>query len=165
MDTLQKVNIITLLKLNITIVLFFFVTPFLLGQNPHNTVYKSEFKDVGKNEFTKQLISLSKVQVDTKWDNYQGGRITTEDSLFNFNSNLLCFAFPTNSSTFRNTYLLYYFSQKTAKCPTLFSLLKYYEPIIRHNLEENELPANSDEENERIENKLDEKEEEEFYNN
>tara|TARA_B100000809_G_C15126806_1_gene526635 strand:- start:223 stop:1731 length:1509 start_codon:yes stop_codon:yes gene_type:complete len=140
MNRLKKANTITLLRSSLTLALCFFITPFLFSQKTYNSVYQTEFKNVGKNQFTKQLISLSKEKINTKWDNYQGGAIHTEDSLFYFNSNLLSLAFPTNTATYKNNYLLYYFSQKTAKCPTLFSLLNYYEPIINQNLNENNLP-------------------------
>jgi len=121
-------------------VFLYCITPFLFSQKTKPSVYKTEFQNVGKNQLTKQLISLSKEKINSKWDNYQGGAIHTEDSLFYFNSELLKLAFPTNTVTFRNSYLIYYFSQKTAKCPTLFSLLNYYEPIINKNLSDNNLP-------------------------
>ncbi|MCB0402680.1 MAG: LysM peptidoglycan-binding domain-containing protein [Flavobacteriales bacterium] len=64
----------------------------------------------------------------------------TTDTLFHFNNDLLCFDFPTNSSKLTNEYLIYYFSQKTARCPTLFSLLKYYEPTLESELKQQQLP-------------------------
>jgi len=140
MKNLQKNNTITRLRLNLTLVLFFCITPFLFGQKTITSAYKTEFKNVGKNQFTQQLISLSNEKINTKWNNYQGGAIHTEDSLFHFNSEILSLVFPTNTGTFKNSYLIYYFSQKTAKCPTLFSLLNYYEPIINKNLRDNNLP-------------------------
>lgn len=140
MNTQKKVKSIVHLRHCLTVVLFFCITPFLFSQKTHTSVYTTEFKNVGKNHFTKQLIALSKETINTKWNKYQGGAIHTEDSLFHFNSNLLSLAFPTNTATYKNSYLLYYFSQKTAKCPTLFSLLNYYEPIISQNLNKNNLP-------------------------
>lgn len=140
MNTLKKVNTITLLRFNLTFVLVFCISTILLGQKTHNSVYQTEFKTVGKNEYTKQLISHSKEKINLKWNNYQGKAIHTDDSLFHFNSDLLGTAFPTNTAIHRNNFLLYYFSQKTAKCPTLFSLLNYYEPSINQNLNKNNLP-------------------------
>ncbi|MGB0881932.1 MAG: LysM peptidoglycan-binding domain-containing protein [Vicingaceae bacterium] len=104
------------------------------------SIYKTEFKNVGKNSYTKQLISLSSEKIDLKWNNYKGGAINTTDSLFNFGNDKLNIAFPTNSATHTNTYLIYYFSLKSIKCPTLFSLLNYYEPTISKNLTEHNLP-------------------------
>ena len=140
MSTQKKVKSIAHLRHCLTVVLFFCSTHFLFSQKTNPSVYQTEFKNVGKNQFTKQLITLSKETINTKWNKYQGGGIHTEDSLFHFNSNLLSLAFPTNTATYKNSYLLYYFSQKTAKCPTLFSLLNYYEPIINQNLNDNNLP-------------------------
>jgi membrane-bound lytic murein transglycosylase D len=140
MNTLKKVNTITHLRFNLTFVLIFCTSTILLGQKAQNSVYQTEFKTVGKDEYTKQLISLSKEKINQKWNNYQGKAIHTDDSLFHFNSDLLGTAFPTNTAIHKNNYLLYYFSQKTAKCPTLFSLLNYYEPRINQNLNKNNLP-------------------------
>ncbi len=103
-------------------------------------VYKKEFKQFRKLEYTINLIGLSNIKPDKNWNNYKGGPINTTDSLFSFNGDYLSNAFPTNSDKIRNEYLAFYFSQKTAKCPTLFSLLKYYEPIIQKSLKDNDLP-------------------------
>ncbi|MDG1476730.1 MAG: transglycosylase SLT domain-containing protein, partial [Vicingaceae bacterium] len=126
------------LRLCLTTVSILIFAPVLFGQSP--STYKTEFKNVGKNDFTKKIISLSTEKINPKWNNYQGGPITTKDSLFYFNAELLSSAFPTNTAVHKNNFLLYYFSQKTAKCPTLFSLLRYYEPTIESYLQENSLP-------------------------
>lgn len=129
-----------LLKQSIIIALFLLLAPFLLGQHTHTSIYKKEFKSVAKNPHSKKIIFLSPKKIDRKWNNYKGGAINTVDYLFFFDNKPLSTSFPSNSSTYENNYLIYYFSQKTAKCPTLFSLLKYYEPIINENLEHNNLP-------------------------
>jgi len=140
MTALQKRKINTLLKQSLAIILFLSFTPLLLGQKTQISTYKKEFKKVGKNEATKKLLSKSQIKINTKWDNYTGSTINTTDSLFFFDNKFLSTSFPSNSSTHKNSYLIYYFSQKTAKCPTLFSLLNYYQPIINENLEVNNLP-------------------------
>ncbi len=113
---------------------------FSFAQKQHISTYKKEFKQFRKLEYNINLIALSEVKPDKKWNNYNGGPINTTDSLFSFSDSLLAKYFPTNSDKIRNEYLAFYFSQKTAKCPTLFSLLKYYEPIISQNLTKNNLP-------------------------
>ena len=112
----------------------------LLAQDKYESVYAREFKQIKKNTHNNRLLKYSETKPEKKWNSYKGGAINTEDSLFYFNGDLLCFSFPTNSSKIRNEYLAFYFSLKTAKCPTLFSFLKYYEPIINRNLKTNNLP-------------------------
>jgi len=103
-------------------------------------IYKYEFKNLTYNPYNQHLISLSKTKPKKNWNNYHGGAINTTDSLFFFNNNQLCFSFPTNTDKISNKYLIYYFSLKSIKCPTLFSLLNYYQPIINTNLKANKLP-------------------------
>ena len=110
------------------------------AQKKHQSIYKSEFKQFRSLQYNLNLISNSEVKPDKKWNNYNGGPINTTDSLFFFNDSLLSQAFPTNSDKIRNEYLAFYFSQKTAKCHTLFSLLKYYDPILEKHLIDNNLP-------------------------
>lgn len=140
MNPLRKININSVQRPILLIAISLCINSFTFGQKTTPSVYQTAYKNVGKNSYTKQLISLSSEKIDKKWNNYKGGAITTEDSLFSFDNSLLANAFPTNTAVHKNKYLLYYFSQKTAKCPTLFSLLKYYEPTISKNLTENELP-------------------------
>lgn len=121
--------------------LFLFFCHFSYGQSKkYESTYGKEFKQLKKTSYNSKLISLSNVKPEKKWDNYQGGPINTTDSLYYFSNDQLCFSFPTNSDKIRNEYLVFYFSQKSAKCPTLFSLLKYYEPIIEQSLTANNLP-------------------------
>ena len=134
----KKATSITCLKRHIAITLIFSLPFLLLGQT--ESVYKVEFKNVGQNAFTQQLIARSSTAINTNWNNYKGGAMHTDNALFHFNSERLVDAFPTHSAIHTNNYLLYYFSQKTAKCPTLFSLLNYYEPVINENLTKNNLP-------------------------
>jgi len=122
------------------LLLFVVISTSVSGQKKYESIYAHEFKQVNRNSYNKKLISLSQNKPDIKWDNYKGGSINTEDSLFFFRGDQLCFSFPTNSNKIRNEYLAYYFSLKTAKCPTLFSLLNFYEPIIKSNLQVNNLP-------------------------
>lgn len=111
---------------------------FIVAQT--KSVYINEFEQVKANSHNKKLISLSSIIPDKNWNNYKGGEIYTTDSLFSFNKKNLSISFPTHYGKVKNEYLIIYFSQKTAKCPTLFSLLKYYEPIIETELSKNELP-------------------------
>lgn len=104
-----------------------------------NSIYQKEFKNVRSNSFNNQLIKLSDTKPPKKWD-YQGKPIHTDDSLFVFGSQFLANQLPTHSKETHNAYLIIYFSQKSIVCPTLFSLLKYYEPIIEKELEKNKLP-------------------------
>ncbi len=104
------------------------------------SVYLNEFEQVKTNSYNKKLISLSPISPDKNWNNYKGGEIYTTDSLFSFDSKTLSEVFPTHYGKIKNEYLIHYFSQKTAKCPTLFSLFKYYEPIIDAELIKNKLP-------------------------
>ncbi len=106
----------------------------------YETTYSKEFEEVKNNNYNKTLFSYSKIKPDRNWDNYNGGAINTSDSLFHFNKGTLANAFPLNANKIKNDYLIFYFSQKTAKCPTLFSLLNYYQPIIDAELIENNLP-------------------------
>tara|TARA_B100000809_G_scaffold49028_1_gene43843 strand:- start:10084 stop:11580 length:1497 start_codon:yes stop_codon:yes gene_type:complete len=131
-NTLRLKSLLTL-----TLVVLFGVS---FAQKAHPSIYKKEFKQFRKLEYNINLISRSKTRPDKKWDNYKGGAINTSDSLFLFDDIFLSKAFPTNSDKIRNEYLAFYFSQKTAKCPTLFSLLKYYEQTIEKGLIENDLP-------------------------
>lgn len=107
---------------------------------PYETVYSKEFTEVKTNTYIKTLLALSDKKPSKNWDDYKGGPIYTTDSLFCFNKQSLNKAFPTNTNITKNDYLIFYFSQKTAKCPTLFSLLKYYEPTIEKELTDNHLP-------------------------
>jgi membrane-bound lytic murein transglycosylase D len=108
--------------------------------NQFNSIYAKEFKQFRSLAYNLDLIALSKNKPNTKWNKYKGGAINTTKSNFFFNNELLAKAFPTNSDKLRNEYLAFYFSQKTAKCPTLFSLLKYYEPILAKHITLTQLP-------------------------
>ena len=103
-------------------------------------VYIEAFNQLKSNPYNKKLISLSDTVPEKKWNNYKGGPIHTPDSGFYFNNDLLCHYFPTNSSKISNQYLIIYFSQKESKCPTLFSLLNYYQHAIDTYLKQNKLP-------------------------
>jgi membrane-bound lytic murein transglycosylase D len=94
------------------------------------SIYTKEYEQVKTNSYLKHLASKSETKLNYNWNNYQGGEIHTTDSLFMFNNELLCHSFPTNSDIIRNDQLIIYFSQKTAKCPTLFSWYKHYKPLI-----------------------------------
>ncbi|MGB0887746.1 MAG: LysM peptidoglycan-binding domain-containing protein [Vicingaceae bacterium] len=118
----------------------FFVSAQHKNNKKHTSIYKTEFQKFRKNNYNLFLISKSNTKPNKNWNNYKGGAINTTDSLFFFNDDLLAKAFPTNSDKIRNKYLAFYFSQKTAKCPTLFSLLNYYEPTINNNITLNKLP-------------------------
>lgn len=107
---------------------------------PYETVYSKEFEEVKTNTYNKTLLSLADKKPSKNWDDYNGGPIQTTNNLFHFNNQLLSKSFPTNTNITKNDYLIFYFSQKTAKCPTLFSLLKYYEPTIEKELIANNLP-------------------------
>ena len=128
------------------ILLFICIFSALYGQSinsnelNYNAVYAKEFKQLKKNSYNNKLFSLSEIVPKKNWKNYKGGPINTTDSLFHFNNNLLSFSFPTNSDKHKNKYLIYYFSQKSAICPTLFTLLNYYQPIIDSHLKNNQLP-------------------------
>lgn len=124
-------------------ILFCFITALCFytsvnAQNP-KTVYQTEFEQVKTNTYTKKLISYSAIKPPQK-HTYKGQPIYTNDSLFIFGSQFLAQAFPTNYKEIDNKYLIFYFSQKSAKCPTLFSLLKLYETIIESELTKNDLP-------------------------
>jgi membrane-bound lytic murein transglycosylase D len=106
----------------------------------YETTYSKEFEGVKTNDYNKFIFSLSETIPDKNWNNYQGGPINTSDSLFFFGDDLLINSFPTNSNKIKNEYLIFYFSQKTAKCPTLFSLLNYYQSTIKSELKVNDLP-------------------------
>jgi len=106
----------------------------------HESIYSKEFEEVKNNDYNKILLSQSSTKIDKHWNNYKGGPINTSDSLFYFNNDFLIKSFPTNSSKIKNDYLIFYFSQKTAKCPTLFSLLNYYQSTIEIELTKNNLP-------------------------
>jgi len=125
--------------------IFLFISCFISSYSQsHNKIYIStyakEFKQVKKTPYNVNLISLSDIKPDKKWNSYKGNPINTTDSLFYFGDQFLATSFPSNADKIRNEYLAFYFSQKTAKCPTLFSLLNYYEPIIEKNLKSNNLP-------------------------
>ena len=138
---LQKINITNQhLRFILAAIATLLLSTFLFGQQNSKNSYQTEFKQVAKNSYLKKLISLSNTQIDLKWNNYQGKAIYTEDSSFQFGGRQLNEVFPTNSAIHSNDYLIYYFSQKTAKCPTLFSLLNYYESIINEHLNNNNLP-------------------------
>lgn len=108
--------------------------------NPYNSIYAKEFNQFRSLAYNLDLIALAKNKPNKDWNKYQGGPINTTKSNFFFNNDLLSKAFPSNSDKIRNKYLAFYFSQKTAKCPTLFSLLKHYEPILEKHITANELP-------------------------
>ena len=139
MYLVQILNHTTILKTLLTATLIV-CSSISFAQKKHTSVYKKEFKQFRKLEYNINLIANSEIKPDKKWDNYKGGAINTSDSLFLFDNSFLSKAFPTNSDKIRNEYLAFYFSQKTAKCPTLFSLLKYYDPTIEKGLIENDLP-------------------------
>ena len=111
------------------------------GQNKYESVYAKEYQQIKKNSYNSMLINTSVDKPKKKWSNYKGGPINTTDSLFYFNENSLSVSFPTNSNLIKNEYLAFYFAQKSAKCPTLFSLLNYYHPVIEANLKKNNLPT------------------------
>ncbi len=114
---------------------------FLFAQKKiYNTSYAKAYKNVGKDSYTSTLIKHSDVKPDKKWNNYQGRDLHTDDSLFFFGDDLLSKSFPTNTSKITNDYLIYYFSQKTAKCPTLFTLHKFFKSNAESALKEKGLP-------------------------
>ena len=122
----------------VLLILLFPISSF--SQKNYNSIYAQEFKQVKKTAYSKKLISLSKITPEKKWSDYKGGPINTSDSLFFFNGRYFVYAFPTNADKIRNEYLAFYFSQKSAKCPTLFSLLKYYNDSLITELAARELP-------------------------
>lgn len=127
--------------LPVLMVLCSYSSHYVFGQSKkYESVYANAYKNVEKNTYTSRLLSSSITIPEKNWNNYQGGAIHTTDSLFLFNNDLLCHSFPTNTSKISNDYLIFYFSQKNAKCPTLFSLLKYYHPILDKHLAQNNLP-------------------------
>ena len=98
-----------------SVILLLILLPFAFySQTKYESVYAREFKQVKKTPYNVKLISFSEVKPEKNWKNYQGGPINTEDSLFFYNNNQLCFSFPTNSNTHRNSFLIFYFSQKSA---------------------------------------------------
>jgi len=119
-----------------SISLFFFIS-LNAQQKTKESIYKTEYEDVTRNSYNKILINLSKEQ-PPKHINYKGIPITTNDSTFKFNGKQIDESFPTQFA--ENHYLPYYFSTKSYKLPTAFSLLKYYQSIIDSNLVYNELP-------------------------
>ncbi|PKP49480.1 MAG: hypothetical protein CVT95_03375 [Bacteroidetes bacterium HGW-Bacteroidetes-12] len=119
-----------------SISLFFFIS-LNAQQKTKESIYKTEYEDVTRNSYNKILINLSKEQ-PPKHINYKGIPITTNDSTFKFNGKQIDESFPTQFA--ENHYLPYYFSSKSYKLPTAFSLLKYYQSIIDSNLAYNELP-------------------------
>ena len=140
MNLLKKATTNSHLKIKVIIVFLFSVNPFLFSQSSSLTVYQTEFKNVGKNQHTKQLMSLSKAKANNSGSDSRNKKAHTKDSLVYFNSKPISVNFPSKSANYNNNYLHYYSSKKTVKCPTLFSLLKYYEPIIVQNLKDNNLP-------------------------
>jgi len=126
----------------VTTLLFtaYYSTLYAQSNKNYTSVYAKEFQRVYKNEFNKTLISLSVNKPPKRWNNYKGGPINTIDSSFYFNGNYLSISFPTNSDKIRNEYLAFYFSKKSAICPTLFSLLKYYENYLLLHLSARKLP-------------------------
>lgn len=133
----MNLHIQTALKYLLTALICFSYS-FSIAQT--SAIYLNEFEQVKNNSYNKRLISLSAISPDKNWNNYKGGEIYTTDSLFSFGSKSLSEVFPTHYGKVKNEYLIVYFSQKTAKCPTLFSLLNYYKPIIDAELAKNELP-------------------------
>lgn len=122
-----------------TVLLVSSATNSISQTNKYESVYAKSYKNVGKDVYSKKLITLSLNNPDKNWK-YQGGELRTIDSLFHFNNDMFCHDFPTNTSKLTNDYLIYYFSQKQAKCPVLFSLLNYYEQILDKELFEKGLP-------------------------
>ncbi len=102
--------------------------------------YINEFEKVKSNLYNQKLIKLSAIVPNKNWNEYKGAPMETPDSIFIFNNAPLSLSFPTNSTKITNDYLIIYFSQKTAKCPTLFSLFNYYKPTIDSALLNNGLP-------------------------
>ena len=131
-----------MLNIKSAILSYFVITLYLnINVNAQNTkpVYQNEFEQVKANSYTKKLISYASVKPPQKYT-YKGQPIHTNDSLFLFGNQFLSQAFPTNYKEIDNEYLIFYFSQKSAKCPTLFSLLQYYQPKIDAELVKNNLP-------------------------
>lgn len=124
-------------KTLVLIVCFFPFISLSAQKKIKESIYKSEYEDLTKNTYNKTLINLSKEQ-PPKHINYKGLPITTTDSTFLFNKKPIKTSFPTQFA--ENHYLPYYFSSKSYKLPTAFSLLKYYQSIIDSNLVYNELP-------------------------
>lgn len=106
----------------------------------YESVYATSFKNVGLDPCTSTLIKHSETKPDKNWNNYKGREIHTDDSLFFFGDEELSKSFPTNSSKITNDYLIYYYSQKTAKCPTLFTLHEFFKIIAEKALSEKGLP-------------------------
>lgn len=121
----------------VLIVCFFPFISLSAQKKTKESIYKTEYEDLTKNSYNKTLINLSKEQ-PPKHINYKGLPITTTDSTFLFNKKPIKTSFPTQFA--ENHYLPYYFSSKSYKLPTAFSLLKYYQSIIDSNLVYNELP-------------------------
>jgi len=113
---------------------------FSFAQQNQSLAYKKALKEFRKVAYNLNLIAHSASQPDKKCDNYKGGPINTTDAQFFFGDGQLSDYFPTNADKIRNQYLAFYFSQKTAMCPTLFSLLNYYEATIEKYLTANNLP-------------------------
>lgn len=106
----------------------------------YETVYAIEFKQVKESSYNVKLISLSKTVPEKKWKNHHGEPMSVLDSICQFDNGFLCSSFPTNSNSLKNEYLIYYFSLKESSCPTLFSLLNYYQQILDTNLQLHSLP-------------------------
>ncbi|PJB15600.1 MAG: hypothetical protein CO118_02855 [Flavobacteriales bacterium CG_4_9_14_3_um_filter_32_8] len=106
----------------------------------YETVYAIEFKQIKECPYNIKLISLSETVSGKKWKNHYEGSMSDLDTICQFNNNFLCSSFPTNSNHLTNEYLIFYFSLKKNSCPTLFSLLNYYQNIIDTNLQTNNLP-------------------------
>lgn len=121
----------------IIVSLLFLSTELAAQKKQKETVYKTEYEEVTKNAYNKKLISLSEKQPPKHID-YKGLEITT-GATFLFGSIPLEKAFPTAFP--ENHYLPYYFSSKAYKCPTAFSLLNYYQPIIDKEIKKQQLPT------------------------
>lgn len=103
------------------------------------STYQYEFEKVNTNEYNNNLLKNATTKPQKNWE-YKGEKIHTDDSLFFFGDDFLAKKFPTHSKETHNAYIIIYFSQKSLKCPTLFSFLKHYESIIEQELEKNNLP-------------------------
>lgn len=133
----KKSNI---LKISTTSYFLILIGLLSYGQKIPESIYKKEFKTVGKNEYTRKIISLSSTKPIKDWNDYQGGPINVDSSIYQFDNQSLSQIFPTNYAIHKNEYLVFYFSQKEAKCPTLFSLLNYYQSTIDLYLQKHQLP-------------------------
>lgn len=127
--------------LKIILLLFIGVSVYGYGQSKkYDSEYALSFKNVGTDSYTSTLIKHSETKPDKNWNNYKGREIHTDDSLFFFGDDKLSKSFPTNCSKINNKYLIYYYSQKSSKCPTLFSLHNFFKSNSEDYLKEKKLP-------------------------